>query len=156
MKHFIIYGVKCHLGLLFFKKSLFKKGYYNKFIGTSHPYSGFIWEAISLIETPRIYCGTKPVVEFNDVKRTYLKDEFKIKYYEIPLWFNLLRSSYIIINDRMIFNNYLIFMSSFNRLLYHRANDKFYLKNVQNYMSFFSHGASTKSIFIKVHSKIYC
>lgn len=139
---------KMPFGSFIFSKKLFYKGLNNKFIGTSHAYSGYIWNAISLIDSPKIYCGIKPVIKFIDYPKTYLNDEFKIKFYQIPLWFTLLRDQYSIIDERDILKNYMIYICSFKMLLQYRAKDHFYLNNVKRYMSFFNHKQVKKAYYI--------
>lgn len=69
-----------------------------KFLGTSHAYSGVIFEYLALkylkIGQVQILVYANPLVLLRTVKKTWNKTETRIKYYEIPLWFSHIHPLY--------------------------------------------------------------
>ena len=143
---------KMPFGSFILKKELFKEAYYQKYIGTSHAYTGVIWDALSSKNDTtghiKIICGEKPLINFMDVSKTWRKDAFKIMYYEIPLWFKLLQPNYSVIERKDILYKHLNNQSTFSNFLTYRSNDTCYKENIRKYMGAFSEGQVMKANLI--------
>ena len=80
-------------GSIVVNKDFLHKVNYEKYIGTSHAYSGYIIEYISYISekrNPIIYCSKNLKVYLRECKKTWSERSFIIHYEEIPKWFKLL------------------------------------------------------------------
>ncbi|WP_172917222.1 glycosyltransferase family 2 protein [Capnocytophaga canis] len=125
----------------------------NRFMNTSHAYTGIIWDGLYAKKVQgkqmiRIVCGQEPLIEFKQEKKTWEKDRFKILYYEIPLWFYLLLDKYPVISNKRILKKYLIQMSSFKTLLRFKCKNPDFSNHIREYMSFFSYIQRKKALLI--------
>lgn len=143
---------KMPFGSFVFRKELLNKSLLKKYLDTSHAYTGIIWEAINdkFITTKKITiaCGVLPLIIFKNEIKTWEKDAFKIMYYEIPLWFNLLSNKYPVIINEKILDNYLNKMSKIQYLLYYKSQYDNFKNNIELYMSFFSKHQKNKAHLI--------
>jgi hypothetical protein len=65
-----------------------------KYQGTSHAYSGVLWElALSEYSTGKFAVITTKNIEIYDVPKTWVGSSVRIYLKEIPMWFKLLPSS---------------------------------------------------------------
>jgi len=74
---------------------------YLKYLGTSHAYSGVLWElALSEFSSGKFGVITTPNIEVCDVTKTWTDSSVRIHFKEIPLWFGLLPKSIKIYTDK--------------------------------------------------------
>lgn len=72
----------------------FSTDYLNRFIGTSHAYTGAIWDALANKYREngecKIKCMSMPTVLLRGGEKSWRKDTARIMLYEIPKWFSLI------------------------------------------------------------------
>jgi glycosyltransferase involved in cell wall biosynthesis len=127
-------------GSILFNKKLFDENYFNKYLNTSHAYTGVLWESLFdkfvLKSHVKIKCGVLPLIEFKQEVKTWKNDAFKIMYYEIPLWFNLLSDRYTIIKRDNILDNYIKDLMRPKCLLNYLIENDNYKLDINRYLSF--------------------
>lgn len=133
---------KMPFGSFVFNNCLLNSAYFDKYLNTSHAYTGIIWEALYdkfiVHERVDIVCGRLPSIEFKQEIKTWKNNAFKIMYYEIPSWFDLLSKKYPLIINENILENYMNKMSKMTTLMYYKVNDSNYGSNIHLYMDFFN------------------
>lgn len=142
---------KMPFGSFLFDKKLLNQSYLKKYLDTSHAYTGFIWESIHDLGSPKILCGKSPSVRYKDVVKTWKNDSFKIIYYEIPMWLGLLQEKFPIIKIDGILKNYLEQLSSFKILAVYRSEGLLTERNIEDYMPTFS---ATQKCRAKMMAKV--
>ena len=129
-------------GSFVFKNELINQQYFDKYLNTSHAYTGFIWESLydkySLSNSILIICLKNPIITFKTEIKTWKDDTFKIMFYEIPKWFDLLSDKYPIIIHNNIMKNYLENMVRLNVLLSYRANGYLSKETANQYSDYYS------------------
>jgi glycosyltransferase involved in cell wall biosynthesis len=143
---------KLQPGSFIVKADLLENNLYDKYMGTSHAYSGWVLDHLHTKfekgKFNKISTYSEPIIEYKQGEKTWAKDAFKIMYYEIPLWFDLLSTKYTVIKENGISTNHLVEMSKFSTLLHYRSIDRMYNENAQKYMNFFSAKQLTKAKMI--------
>jgi glycosyltransferase involved in cell wall biosynthesis len=133
---------KMPFGSFVFNKDLINQQYSEKYLNTSHAYTGFIWESLydkySLSNSIFIICLKEPIIIFKSEIKTWRNDTFKIMFYEIPKWFDLLSDKYPIIIQNSILKNYLNNIVKLDVLLHYRANGYLSKEVVNKYSDYFS------------------
>lgn len=75
-------------------RELFSNNNFCRYIGTSHAYTGAIWDALADIEKTKgccnVKCMTSPTVLLRGGEKSWRKDAALIMLYEIPYWFSLI------------------------------------------------------------------
>lgn len=91
---FISLWDKMPFGSFLASRECFSEDYSHRFIGTSHAYTGAIWDALAEIEKKRgccnVKCMTSPTVLLRGGEKSWRKDAALIMLYEIPYWFSLI------------------------------------------------------------------
>ena len=97
-----------------------------RYIGTSHAYTGAVWDALAekyhKTGTCKVKCMATPTVLLRGGEKSWRNDAAKIMLYEIPLWFQL-----VMVNDvyksvvAPILNKYIHSQTSLVQLLSYRA-----------------------------------
>lgn len=91
---FVALWDKMPFGSFLASRELFSEKYFERFIGTSHAYTGAIWDALADIEKSKgrcqVRCMEKPTVFLRGGEKTWRNDAALIMLYEIPKWFSLL------------------------------------------------------------------
>jgi len=91
---FISLWDKMPFGSFLAARDCFLEDYSHRFIGTSHAYTGAIWDALADIERNKGYCNvncmTLPTVLLRGGEKSWRKDAALIMLYEIPYWFSLI------------------------------------------------------------------
>jgi glycosyltransferase involved in cell wall biosynthesis len=85
---------KMPFGSFLASRECFLEKYSQRFIGTSHAYTGAVWDALDDIEINKgscsVRCIEKPIVLLRGGVKTWRKDAALIMLYEIPYWFSLI------------------------------------------------------------------
>jgi len=107
-------------------RDCFQEKYFERYIGTSHAYTGSVWDVLAqkYRETGKcnIKCMAEPTVLLRGGEKSWRNDAAKIMLYEIPKWFSLLME-----NDeyketiRKVRENYIKRQVSILTLLKYRA-----------------------------------
>ena len=75
-------------------RGLFVRNNFGRYIGTSHAYTGAIWDALADLEKTKgscnVKCMTSPTVLLRGGEKSWRKDAALIMLYEIPYWFSLI------------------------------------------------------------------
>ncbi len=91
---FISLWGKMPFGSFLASRECFCEYYSHRFIGTSHAYTGAIWDALADIEKTKgscnVKCMTSPTVLLRGGEKSWRKDAALIMLYEIPYWFSLI------------------------------------------------------------------
>lgn len=97
---FISLWSKMSFGSFLAKKSFFSENRYKKYLGTSHAYTGVIWESIAnqsgtQRQICNIRCMEHPVVLLRGAEKSWSKCAARIILIEVPTWFKLLAENEI-------------------------------------------------------------
>jgi glycosyltransferase involved in cell wall biosynthesis len=133
---------KMQPGSFVVKGDVLKCNYYLNYIGTSHAYAGWVLDYLHA----KYYRGTfnkivffkELLIEYKEEEKTWRNDAFRIIYYEIPLWLNILSDKYTVIRKDKILDNYLKDLSQFSCLFSFLIENDNYIKDVKKHMSFFN------------------
>ena len=91
---FISLWNKMPFGSFLASRECFLEDYLHGYIGTSHAYTGAIWDALADIEKTKGSCNVKcmasPTVLLRGGEKSWRKDAALIMLYEIPYWFSLI------------------------------------------------------------------
>jgi glycosyltransferase involved in cell wall biosynthesis len=91
---FILLWDKMPFGSFLASRECFIKDYSLRYIGTSHAYTGAVWDALADIEKSKGSCNVKcmvsPTVLLRGGEKSWRKDAALIMLYEIPYWFSLI------------------------------------------------------------------
>jgi len=91
---FILLWDKMPFGSFLASRECFLEEYSHRFIGTSHAYTGAIWDALDHIENTKgccnVKCMTSPTVLLRGGEKSWHKNAALIMLYEIPYWFSLI------------------------------------------------------------------
>ena len=91
---FISLWDKMPFGSFIASRECFLEDYSSRYIGTSHAYTGAIWDALIDIEKTKGCCNVKcmasPTVLLRGGEKSWRKDAALIMLYEIPYWFSLI------------------------------------------------------------------
>lgn len=86
---------KMPFGSFLGSRDCFETNYFGRFLGTSHAYTGAVWDALADISRKKggcnVICMEKPTVLLRGGEKSWRRDAAKIMLHEIPLWFSLLR-----------------------------------------------------------------
>jgi glycosyltransferase involved in cell wall biosynthesis len=80
------------------RRDLLGSRYFEKYFGTSHAYSGAVWDMLATNFTERgkvlIDCMDTPTVFLRQGAKTWRPEEARILLVDVPLWFTLLEKRY--------------------------------------------------------------
>lgn len=123
---FISLWDKMPFGSFIALRECFSKEYSHRFVGTSHAYTGAVWDALADIEEDKglchINCMRQPTVLLRGAEKSWRKDAALITLYEIPIWFSMIMEKDVyrkIIPS--IRSEYLVIQTKFNSLIQLRA-----------------------------------
>lgn len=129
-------------GSFIVKRDILDNYNYKKYMGTSHAYTGWTWDYLEAKyrknNNIEIMFFSSPVINFKEEEKTWKNDTFKIMFYEIPKWFDLLSDKYPVIIQNNILKNYLQNMVKLNVLLSYRVNGYLFKEIVNKYSVYFS------------------
>ncbi len=132
-------------------KNCFANVYYEKFFGTSHAYTGMVWEYLlekfKLNGKIFIECLSDPIILFLSVKKSYSSYTARVHLYEIPQWFLRLSPDYQE-SVSNILQEYLSRQSSFSALVNYRAIGQLDFRTVNEFMNAFSNKQKRKALIV--------
>ena len=118
---------KMPFGSFVARRDFFDLKYLERYIGTSHAYTGAIWDSLAKkyhrTGSCQVKCMTTPTVLLRGGEKSWRNDAAKIMLYEIPLWFQL-----VMVDDvyrsiaAPILKNYLKNQTKLLELLRYRAS----------------------------------
>jgi glycosyltransferase involved in cell wall biosynthesis len=142
---------KMPLGSFVVRKDCLVDRYFKKFLGTSHAYTGMVWEYLlekfKLNENIHIECFPEPIILYRSVKKSYSSDTAQIHLYEIPQWFIRLPSEYHRVSTNIL-SQYLHQQSKFIALVNYRAIGQLTPKTIDKFMVEFSNKQKSKALFV--------
>jgi len=128
---------KMPFGSFLADRKCFAPAYSGRYIGTSHAYTGAVWDALAekYLKTGacKVKCMATPTVLLRGGEKSWRNDVAKIMLYEIPLWFQL-----VMVNDvyksavAPILNKYIHSQTSLVQLLSYRALGRLDKKMLDN------------------------
>jgi len=75
-------------------RDCFQSDCFERYLGTSHAYTGSVWDALAQKHRKegkcKVTCMSEPTVLLRGGEKTWRKDAAKIMLYEIPKWFSLI------------------------------------------------------------------
>lgn len=93
-KAFLALWDKMPFGSFLASRELFQEKYFERFFGTSHAYTGAVWDALADIEkikgSCQVRCMKLPTVLLRGGEKSWRNNAAIIKLYEIPYWFSLI------------------------------------------------------------------
>ncbi len=112
-----------------------------KYLGTSHAYTGFLWDSFAskmvLNSNLNIITLAESIVMLRGGEKTWLDDVVEIKLKEIPYWFFLLPKYYDNIKKKTLHHYYKSNLSIINLLMF-RSSGKLSMKNVTDLVQYMS------------------
>lgn len=91
---FIALWNKMPFGSFLASRDSFENNYFKRFIGTSHAYTGAVWDALAErakdTGSCTVRCMEAPTVLLRGAEKSWRKNAAVIMLYEIPFWFRLL------------------------------------------------------------------
>jgi glycosyltransferase involved in cell wall biosynthesis len=123
---FVVLWDKMPFGSFLAKRELFQEKYFKRFIGTSHAYTGAVWDALAEIEKNTGSCDVRcmkiPTVLLRGGEKSWRNNAAMIMLYEIPHWFSLImeKNTYKK-NIPAIRNNFLENQTKMSVLIHFRA-----------------------------------
>lgn len=124
---------------------------YEKFIGTSHAYTGVVWEYLAqkfkFYGKIKIKCLSEPVILFRSGEKSWRRDAAKIMLYEIPQWFLKLPKEYQQVVTGIL-GGYLSKQSTFISLLGYRAMGQLSVGFINNFMLVFSERDKKRALLV--------
>lgn len=85
---------KMPFGSFLAERGLFAQEYFYRYLGTSHAYTGAVWDALADKHAARrrveIHCMSAPTVYIRGAQKSWAQNSAEIFLKEIPHWFNLL------------------------------------------------------------------
>jgi len=85
---------KMPFGSFLAARDYFDGKYFSRYLGTSHAYTGVIWDALAekyeATNMCKVKCMAQPTVLLRGGEKSWRNDAAKIMLYEIPLWFSLI------------------------------------------------------------------
>jgi hypothetical protein len=117
---------KMPFGSFLVTREFFATTFSDRYIGTSHAYTGAVWDSLAekylTTGSCKVKCMATPTVLLRGGEKSWRNDAAKIMLYEIPLWFQL-----VMVNDvyksvvEPIMNKYIQSQTSLVQLLSYRA-----------------------------------
>jgi hypothetical protein len=124
------------------KGDIVKFDYYLNYMGTSHAYAGWVLDHIYIKHEQgkfnKIIFFKEHFIEYKQEEKTWRNDAFRIIYYEIPMWLDILSKKYTIIKRDNILDNYLKDLSQSRRLFNFLVENDNYRNDVKKYLTFFN------------------
>ena len=124
---------------------------YKKFIGTSHAYTGIVWEYLlkKFKQDGKVHieCFSEPCILYRSVKKSYSSYVAQILLYEIPQWFIRLPSEYHRVSTNIL-SQYLSKQSKIITLLNYRAIGQLTPEAIENLMIEFSTKQKRTALFV--------
>ncbi len=134
---------KMPFGSFLAARELFLPVYFDRFIGTSHAYTGAVWDVLA--EKYRntgkctVKCMSAPTVLLRGGEKSWRADAAKIMLYEIPLWFQLIMEDDTYRQAaKPIFNKYIQSQTRIMSLLSYRASGQLDKQLVTSLTSMYS------------------
>jgi glycosyltransferase involved in cell wall biosynthesis len=124
-------------------RQCFVSAYSDRFLGTSHAYTGAIWDSLADMHhktgTCKIKCMSIPTVLLRGGEKSWRNDAGMIILYEIPLWFQLLmeRDAYKVVVPPIL-NNFIHRQTGLIRLLQYRGSGQLDKKMVDKLVEMYS------------------
>lgn len=132
---------KMHLGSFLAHRDYFLPVFFERYIGTSHAYTGMVWDYLAQkyrkSSKVSIKCMSTSTVLIRGGEKSWHKNTALIMLYEIPRWFYLLKKDYES-QVNPILANYLKRQATIINLLRYQAIDQLNLIIVNNLMTHFS------------------
>ena len=130
-------------GSFFASRQCFLTEYSDRYIGTSHAYTGAVWDALAdkYLKTGacRVKCMSIPTVLLRGGEKSWRNDAAKIMLYEIPLWFQLVMENDVYkFGVLPIFNQYIQNQTRLARLLNYRGSGQLDKKLVNRLVGMYS------------------
>lgn len=85
---------KMPLGSFAVRREAYERARASRYLGTFHAYSGAAWDYLGSLARFRIDCMSSPVVDFQDVPKSWSRDRDVIHEECIPRWFDLLPAAF--------------------------------------------------------------
>jgi hypothetical protein len=138
-------------GSFVISRDCFASVYFEKYYGTSHAYTGMVWEYLldkfKLKGDIYIKCISEPVILFRIIEKSWRLSAMQIIYYEIPEWFLRLPKEYQEVVSPIL-RKYLSELTKFTTLLRYRATGQLNSKSIKNFMIAFSDKQIRKALII--------
>ena len=144
-------------------KDCFSVKYFDRFIGTSHAYTGAVWDMLAekylATGTCRIKCMSVATVFLRGAEKTWRKDAARIMLLEIPLWFRMMAGCYQDIVEQIL-NDYLKANLQTFQLIRYRATgqlDSKLANGLKAVMSLKQHNKINRIVTVPIFiAKSYC
>lgn len=138
-------------GTLIINNHILNNVNYERFIGTSHAYSGTVLEYLAdeylEANANNIYLVARPLVFLRCGEKSWKDESARILLLEIPQWFNLLHNIYK--NDsRIILRKYLCEQNSFKNLVKYRFSNQLTINNYKELSNHFSFCRKLKVLLV--------
>jgi len=126
---------KMPFGAFLARRECFINKHFSRYAGTSHAYTGAVWEALADMSvkngTCNVRCMQDATVLLRGAQKTWRHDAARIMLLEIPMWFDLLceNNTYVGVASR-IRECYMSRQTRYFTLAHYRANSQLRINNV--------------------------
>lgn len=148
------YWDKTPFGSIIMNMELAKRVDISKFIGTSHAYSGLIWEYLAKEEIEKgsikALIMSDAIVYRGESQKTYQHKLSKVHFLEIPRWFQEIHSIY---NAEKVMKYYMQKQEKLINLISHRVEGELNMSNLKYLTYHFSPFGKVKSMMVSIFPK---
>ena len=148
------YWDKTPFGSIIINIELAKRVDVSKFIGTSHAYSGLIWEYLAKKEIEEgsinALIVSDSIVYRGESHKTYQHKLSEVHFLEIPRWFQELHSIY---NAEKVMKYYMQKQEKFINLISHRMEGELNVANLRHLTYYFSPFGKVKGAIVSIFPK---
>ena len=150
------YWDKMPFGSIIINLELAKSVDVSKFIGTSHAYSGLIWEYLAKNELEggsiNVLIMSDSIVYRGESEKTYKHKLSELYFLEIPRWFQKLHPIY---NAEKAMRYYMRKQEKFINLISHRVEGELNMVNLRYLTYYFSSFGKAKSAIVSIFPKFF-
>lgn len=145
---------KTPFGSIIINLELAKRVDPSKFIGTSHAYSGLIWEYLAKEKLEEgsinVLIVSDPIVYRGESQKTYQHKLSEVHFLEIPRWFQELHSIY---NAEKVMKHHIQKQEKLINLISHRMEGELNMANLRHLTYYFSTFGKVKSAIVSIFPK---
>lgn len=149
------YWDKTPFGSIIINVELAKRVDPSKFIGTSHAYSGLIWEYLAKEKLEEGSINTlimsDPIVYRGESQKTYQHKISEVHFLEIPRWFQEINPIY---NAEKTMKYHMQKQERFFNLISHRMEGELNITNLRHLTYYFSRFGKVKCVMVSIFPKV--
>jgi hypothetical protein len=132
---------RLEFGSFIIKKDALLCKAYEQYMGTSHAYSGWVWESLSAKYKKNgfvlITTTETPLILFKKERKTWHDDMFKIFFNDLPSWLQIISKNYPVVSEKGLFKKYCKEFTKISTLVDFKNGGFLTTENIRLYMKLF-------------------